>query len=296
MECEIGGDGVRYLSLFSGAGGGDLASQHLLNHNCVGYVEYEKYCQKVLRQRIKDGLLDAAPVFGDIRRFVSEGYAGRYTGLVDVITAGFPCQPFSVAGKQRGADDERNMWPATMDTIRIIRPGYAFLENVPGLLVSGYFGTILSDLHEIGYNAKWTVLGASDIGAPHKRKRLWILAERVKPGLERYTWNGKNRDKPGWNDSVKGRSVGKGGLRKGNMAHTNGKRAPRWAGCDKADRCDRGQKIQSQWKPEKYNWFPEPNVGRVANGVANRVDRLKAIGNGQVPQVAATAWRILTGG
>jgi DNA (cytosine-5)-methyltransferase 1 len=168
---------MNYLSLFSGACGGDLAFQHLLEgFKCIGYIEIDDYCQRVILQRIKDGLLDAAPIFGDIRGFIKEGFAESYKGMVDVITAGFPCQPFSVAGKRKGEQDERNLWPATRDTIRIIRPRFVFLENVPGLLNSGYFGTILCDLSEIGYNAKWTVLGADDVGARHKRKRLWILA------------------------------------------------------------------------------------------------------------------------
>jgi len=81
---------LKYLSLFSGAAGGDLGLQHLLGFQCIGYVEYEEYCQKVLMQRIKDGCLDAAPIFGDIRNFNSGGFAGSYAGMVDLITAGFP--------------------------------------------------------------------------------------------------------------------------------------------------------------------------------------------------------------
>ena len=130
---------MRELSLFSGAGGGLLASKYFLGWETIGYVEYEEYCQKVLKQRIADGLLDAAPIFGDIRAFISEGYAEQYKGMVDVITGGFPCQPFSVAGKGLGEDDPRNMWPSTIECIRIIRPQFAFLENVPAILNHPYF-------------------------------------------------------------------------------------------------------------------------------------------------------------
>jgi len=164
------------LSLFSGAGGGVLASKYFLNWRTIGYVEFEKHCQKIIKQRIRDGLLDPGPIFGDIRKFISEGYAEAYKGMVDVISAGFPCQPFSVAGKKKGADDERNMWPSTCEVIRIIRPSRAFLENVPGLIGSGYFGNILQDLAEIGYDAKWCCLSAAESGARHKRERLWIVA------------------------------------------------------------------------------------------------------------------------
>ncbi|KKK63530.1 hypothetical protein LCGC14_2993360, partial [marine sediment metagenome] len=122
------GEAMNELSLFSGAGGGLLATQHLLGWRTIGYVEIDEYCQAVLAQRIDDGLLNPAPVFGDIKRFIAEGYAEAYQGMVDVITGGFPCQPFSIAGKQRGEADERNMWGATIETIRIVRPRYVFLE------------------------------------------------------------------------------------------------------------------------------------------------------------------------
>ena len=177
-----------HLSLFSGIGGGDIAIKYLIGgYRTVGYVEFEKYPQDVLCQRIEDGLFDEAEIFGDIRAFNRE-YASAYTDMVDLITAGFPCQPFSVAGKQQGEDDSRNMWPATIETIRIVRPRLALLENVPGLLSSksgldeitgrpiSYCTTIFRDLAEAGYNARWTVLGADDVGARHRRKRLWILA------------------------------------------------------------------------------------------------------------------------
>lgn len=167
---------MRELSLFTGAGGGLLGTHHLLGWETVGYVEIEDYCQRVIKQRIADGLLPEAPIFSDIRAFISEGYAASYTGMVDVVTGGFPCQPFSVAGKQAGENDPRNMWPQTIEAIRIVRPRYCFLENVPGLLVSGYFDRIVRDLHEARYDARWITLGADDVGAPHRRKRLWIMA------------------------------------------------------------------------------------------------------------------------
>lgn len=96
------------LSLFTGAGGG-LLGTHLLGWKAIGYVEFNEYCQRVIAQRIADGILPNAPIFGDIRTFISEGYAAAYTGLVDCLSGGFPCQPFSTAGRRLGADDERNM-------------------------------------------------------------------------------------------------------------------------------------------------------------------------------------------
>lgn len=166
---------MRELSLFSGAGGG-LLGTHLLGWRPIGYVEFDDYCQRVLRARIDDGHLPGAPIFGDVRAFIRDGYAASYTGLVDVLTAGFPCTPFSAAGKRRGPNDPRNMWPATIDTIRIVKPRHVFLENVPGLISSGYIITIIYDLRAAGYQVLPPLrLSASDVGAPHKRERIWLV-------------------------------------------------------------------------------------------------------------------------
>ncbi len=296
---------MNVLSLFTGAGGGELAFQHLLTgFRTIGYVEYEDYCQRTIRQRVKDGLLDAAPIFGDIRLFIENGYARAYQGMVDVITAGFPCQPFSVAGKRKGAQDERNLWPETWDTIRIIRPRFAFLENVSGLLASGYMPQIFSDLAEIGYDARWFVLGADDIGANHRRKRLWIVA-----------YSDKRRSQPG-NDHA-GREAGSrivgrcaradvadaksqnepGKIRGGRSGDEGGEVSDTILKHDDRCRHESGEICRDRQKPPGLqrggNWLVEPALGRVAHGVAHRVDRLKAIGNGQVPQVAKVAWEIL---
>lgn len=166
---------MRELSLFTGAGGG-LLGTHLLGWTTVGYVEWNNYCQQVIAARIADGFLPVAPIFTDVREFAQSGAADQYRGIADVVTAGFPCQPFSVAGKQRAADDERNMWPATAEVIRRVQPRSVLLENVPGLISCGYLGTVIGDLASMGYVGRWGVLGACDAGAPHKRDRLWIVA------------------------------------------------------------------------------------------------------------------------
>lgn len=166
---------LRELSLFTGGGGGVWASR-ILGHRVIGYVENNPHAQRVIRARIADGSFNDAPIFSDIRAFVADGYADAYRGHCDIVSGGFPCQPFSVAGRQQGADDERNMWPATRDVLARVQPTRAFLENVPGLLGSGYFGVILNDLCALGYSVKWGVVSAADVGAPHLRRRLWIAA------------------------------------------------------------------------------------------------------------------------
>jgi DNA-cytosine methyltransferase len=172
------------LSLFSGYGGFTLGLKLAIpNIRTIGYVEWEKYPQKTIASRIKDGFLDEAPIFGDIRAFIGEGYAEQYQGLVDILTAGFPCQPFSVAGKQKGADDSRNMWPATIETICLVRPRYILLENVPALLTNEYIRQVYGDLAAAEYNIVGDCISAAECGANHKRKRLWIMGYSQHNGL-----------------------------------------------------------------------------------------------------------------
>lgn len=247
---------VNYLSLFSGIGGGDLASQHLLGWNCIGYVEWDKYCCDVLLQRIKDGVLSDAPVFCiDIREW-NRIYAPMYTGLVDIITGGFPCQPFSVAGKQLAENDERNMWPATIECIRTIRPEFCFLENVSGILSRGYIRTIFGELAESGYNARWRVLSAAEVGAPHKRDRLWIVAYNTDSSIQRF----KRKENKNKKTQIEFR---------------------RFYSSNDGVEFFSNDEIKS-------SFLGKDDV------VPHYVDRVKAIGNGQVPLVAATAWGLLT--
>lgn len=166
------------LSLFSGAGGGLLGTM-LLGFRPIGYVEWDDYCQRVIAARIRDGILPDAPIFGDIKTFIDSGCAELYRGVTDIITAGFPCQPFSVAGKQKGADDARNMWPATAECIGLVRPRFVLLENVPG--IRSYLPVVVRDLRRLGYEvSRPLILGADDVGAPHRRKRVWIVAHAAR--------------------------------------------------------------------------------------------------------------------
>lgn len=357
---------LRELSLFSGTGGGLLGTK-LLGFRAVGYVERDPYCQAVLEARIRDGLLDRAPIFGDIRAFLRDGWADRYRGLVDVVTAGFPCQPFSVAGKRRADADERNLWPETAECIRRVRPRFALLENVPGLAAHSYFGTVLGDLAALGFDAEWLVLGADDAGAPHRRKRLWILAysdrDQLRDAAGRLggpsrSGAGEPRDdgaagdmadsdsrrleseriggllngeRPALGDDVdgcggavadsaldgrqsrrasdaaegpRGRDDHRGGIG-ANVGDAVNPRLERHAGHG-ADRDESGRDGAEPrgsvgaasvrwWDHDPADERPESEsfVGRVAHGVAHRVDRLRATGNGQSPAVVALAWKEL---
>lgn len=245
---------MRELSLYSGVGGG-LLGTHLLGWECVGYVEWNDYCQRVLRQRIIDGALPCAPIFGDVRAFIDDGYAAAYQGLVDVVTGGFPCQPFSFAGRRKGAEDDRNMWPATRDVLRAVRPRYVFLENVPGLLADGYIQRVFADLAECGFDARWSVLGGHDVGAIADGKRLWIVAAApdspMPQGLDIYPYC-----QPGTQASF---------------------------------RRQRARAIRAAVRPDDY-----ARIKRDTDAVARGMERLEAIGNGQIPRVVELAWKTMT--
>jgi DNA (cytosine-5)-methyltransferase 1 len=231
------------LALFAGAGGGILGG-HLLGWRTVCAVEWEPYPASVLLARQNDGMLPPFPVWDDIQTF--DGRPWR--GIVDVISGGFPCQDISAAGKGAGIDGERSgMWREMARIIHEVRPRFVLVENSP-MLTSRGLGVVLGDLASLGFDAKWGVLGAADVGAPHQRDRIWIL--------------GKN-------------------------TNANGSQ------CQRNQRTKRG--IAERTNTSKQGWWEiEPNVGRVAHGVAARVDRLKAIGNGQVSEVARRAWEVLS--
>lgn len=169
---------MRELVMFAGAGGGILGSM-LLGHQIVGVNEIEEYPCRTLRQRQIDGALPGFPIWNmDIREF-NERVAPSYAGMVDIVSGGFPCQDISCAGKGAGIEGERSgLWKELAETIRIIRPSFAFLENSPMLTVRG-LGTVLGDLAALGFDAAWGVVSAADAGARHERKRIWIVAHAV---------------------------------------------------------------------------------------------------------------------
>jgi DNA (cytosine-5)-methyltransferase 1 len=244
-NIENNDGGLRELALFAGAGGGILGGK-LLGWRTVCAVEWDAYAASILVARQNDGCLPPFPIWDDVQTFDGRAWRGR----VDVISGGFPCQDISCAGKGAGITGERSsMWKHMARIIGEVRPQYAFVENSP-MLVGRGLETVLADLAEMGYDARWGIVGAHHAGAPHKRDRIWIVASIFHAHSQRLQRNERS-----------------------------------WA--KKKAR----EKAQSSGL---FGWSSEPNIQRVAHGVAARVDRLKAIGNGQVPAVAALAWEILT--
>lgn len=166
-------------SLCTGYGGLDLAVEAYFNAEMVWCAENDKYASKVIEARFNK------PNLGDIKQI---DWASIEP--IDILTAGYPCQPFSHAGHRKGENDERHIWPHILKGISILRPKYIILENVRGHLSLG-FKEVLSDLTQNGYDAKWRIVRASDVGAPHQRARLFIIAYSNSEGLQR-TWNKTN--------------------------------------------------------------------------------------------------------
>jgi DNA (cytosine-5)-methyltransferase 1 len=272
------------LALFAGAGGGILGG-HLLGWRTVCAVEWEAYPASVLVARQNDKILPTFPIWDDVQTF--DGKPWR--GIVDVVSGGFPCQDISAAGGGAGITGARSsMWKHMARIIGEVRPQYAFVENSP-MLTSRGLGTVIGDFSEMGYDAEWCVLGAADVGARHLRERIWLIAKDTKQSrfFSHTEHNGIGWGKQ-WSESIKKTT--------NRMANSTKQR------CQKCS-CTASNKISpsyvggcSCYFGQSGNWWSsEPNVGRVADGVAARVDRLKAIGNGQVPLCAATAWNILKG-
>lgn len=303
------GEELNELALFAGAGGGILGS-HLMGWRTVCAVEREAYPAQVLAQRQNDGILPPFPIWSDVLSF--DGRPWR--GIVDVISGGFPCQDISSAGKGAGIDGARSgMWSQMARIIGEVRPRFVFVENSP-MLVSRGLARVISDLAKMGYDAQWARFSASNCGAPHQRDRLWIVAnangERfpIQDITSRFS-----------TEFTRTRNNGS------NMANTQSfgleqtgkcKCSPaKWStGCgnELSDanciRCNQVEQSvtrrttsQGATSSTQYSsftsgwewWAVEPGLGRVADGVANRVDRLKATGNGQVSIVAVNAYQAL---
>ena len=246
------------LHLFAGIGGGILGGI-LLGHTTVCAVEIEPYARKVLLQRQRDGILPKFPIWDDVTTFDGK----PWKGLVDVICGGFPCQDISCAGKGEGIVGQRSgLWGEMARIISEIRPKIVFVENSPMLAVRG-LGKVLGDLSEMGYNAKWGVIGAESIGAPHKRERIWICAT-------------SNTDEIGWRASREGK------------IHYSVKVKQNKKGSKTTDRESVLRNIGEWYTPRILSG----NI-RGCNVFSERVDRLGAIGNAQVSGVAAIAFDIL---
>ena len=347
----------------------DLAG---LEHRVIAYVEIEAFAIANLVNKMEAGQLPPAPIYTNLKTFPAHLFRDR----VDLITGGYPCQPFSAAGQRKGTDDPRHLWPFIRRHIESIRPARCFFENVEGHISLG-LSSVISDLEEDGYRTAWGIFSAREVGAPHQRKRVYILGNSKHDGsfsaevrggansTSNNTAQGQNEasklagasqpncgsDLSGANELADSQSeFGQRGIAEGvgsgksqktiggrgtfeSVADTSSKGlqgsqrlgtareegVPRGLTPECSDQladtiCSRSETgIPGSERPNQegnsgitdncdseqggwqigMRWPPEPGLGRVVDGCADRVDRIRLLGNGVVPQTAAKAWEIL---
>jgi len=264
---------VKVLDLFSGIGGFSLGLKWA-GFQTVAFCEIDPYCIKVLKKNFP-GVR--------IHENIKELDGNEYKGIIDVITGGYPCQPFSQAGNRKGHEDDRHLWPEMFRIIKQSRPAWVICENVNGHVTMG-LDKVLFDLESEGYAARTFVIPACAIDAPHRRDRVWIVANTISNGIgtnagaqPRAEEKCQELLKKDWetlpDDANEICSA---------LADTKGEHDGLCYGKKK-----KGQKQKfrnsgvKEWKP----WPVEPSVGRVADGIPGRVDRIKGLGNAVVPQI-----------
>ena len=259
----MGEKNLNELHLFAGSGGGILGGL-LLGHKPICAVEWDKDARDKLIQRQKDGCLPRFPIWDDVSTFDGK----PWKGITDIVCGGFPCQDISPAGQRKGLAGERSgLWSEMARIISEVEPRFVFVENSSALVNNG-LGTVLGELSEMGYNARWGVLGAYNTGLPHNRDRCWIVADRSKERRNSLSWwTAKiNRD-----------------LARHVKAFTPANRI-----------LEEFQKKRNECQDKTENCLPS-YLCRVVDGMAGNVERLARIGNGQIPSVAALAFKTLSG-
>jgi len=244
-----------HLDLFSGIGGFALACQWA-GIETIGFVEIDKYCQKVLKKH-----WPGVPIVEDIRDVKED----TFPRPIDLITGGFPCQDISHAhttSEARGLDGERSgLWSEYKRLVSTIRPRYVIVENTSALLFRGV-GRVLGDLSEIGYDAEWEVISAKDIGAPHRRERVWVVAyPRGQFGLDRFILTQNRNTSNVWVEDKEKWCINR------NLPQMGTEALPR---------------LVTEWSERYCN----PDLLRISDGIPHQLDRLKCLGNAIVPQVA----------
>jgi len=276
----------RHVDLCSGIGGFALGFEWAELSSPVLFCDIEPWSRKILAKHWPN-----VPIAEDVKELANDP-----DGLVpdcDIITAGYPCQPFSLAGERRGTEDDRHIWPYILSIVEAKRPSWCVFENVYGHVSMG-LDEVLSDLEGQGYAARPFIVPACAADAPHRRDRVWIIARNV--GDTDSQQRGATKEDRGLDldravlDQRQGREEANTAERSGgNVADSNsaglqGRQNARDTSQSRAQR-DKQSARRSE-RPDGQNWLPEPAVGRVANGIPRRVDRLRGLGNAIVPQIA----------
>jgi DNA (cytosine-5)-methyltransferase 1 len=312
-----------HLDLFSGIGGFALAARWA-GFRTIGFCEIDKYCQKVLAknfladaessQQRRQSWKGTTQVYADIRDLDGRDFRG-----VDLITGGFPCQPFSVAGKRRGKEDDRYLWPEMLRVIAEAKPTWIVGENVNGIVnmaewesllpldadgnAIGNYGDIftrtgrgilceiLESLRAVGYSVMPFGISACGVDAPHRRNRVWIVGCAAGTGLQ--DGRGASVERSGTQPESQRPGGRNGGLQDVSDTDQQGMERCSETGNSCRGRPERNQQPFGCGDGPRAIWPPEPDVGRVAHGIPSRVDRLKGLGNAIVPQVAFQVLKVI---
>jgi DNA (cytosine-5)-methyltransferase 1 len=277
------------ISFCTGYGGLELGIRRAgVDVRTIVNVEIEAFCCANMAAKIEEGRMDNAPIWTDLKTFPAREFRGKVHGLI----GGYPCQPFSSAGKRKGEKDPRHLWPYILKHVRAIRPVWCFWENVAGHTTMGLW-RVLSDLEEEGYRVETGIFSAEEVGAPHQRKRVFILG------------NSTSKRPRGGSENCEGEQSEVLGERLESDAELANptSRQPRQSQARNGGQDTSGGSEETQWpaRPgeEQYEW-EEPRVteaqsqlGGATHGTQHRVDRLRLLGNGVVPQTAELAWKTL---
>lgn len=256
---------LKVADLFSGIGGFSLGLQNTGGFETVAFCEKEAFCQRVLYKHWPH-----VPIYPDIKLLT-----GKQLGEIDVLCGGYPCQPVSTAGKRQGTADDRYLWPEMYRLVVEARPRWVIAENVTGHISMG-LDEVLSDLESAFYTTTVFVLPACAVDAPHRRDRVWIVAHTDSQSQSTSTKHGN-----------------KGCRELGSVANTDQQGSQGWNGKELRERAGKCPSRESHTRKQQFCWLPEPPVGRVVDGLPNRVDRLKALGNAVVPQITEALGRAI---
>ena len=284
---------MNHLDLFSGIGGFSLGLEKV-GFKTIAFCEREEYCRMLLQKHWK-----GVKIYNDIKKLEGQDIKEP----VDILTGGFPCQPYSVAGKQKGTNDDRYLWPEMFRVIKEVKPTFIIAENVRGLINiqdGMVFETVCSDLESEGFEIQTFIIPAAGVGAPHKRERVWIvgyskhngsLTSKIKRGDNKINDRSEERE----NSTIKPKRTSG---RTDNAALENSRRTLRQGAEFTGENENKiGKETTNKYKRSSRttwgSWESEPDVGRVANGIPGRAHRLRALGNAIIPKIAEEIGRAI---
>ena len=272
---------LQHLDLFSGIGGFSLGLEATGGFETKAFCDIEKYPRQVLQKHWPH-----VKQYEDIKELNYERLKADGIDSIDIITGGYPCQPFSIAGRQKGEQDPRHLWPEYFRLVKELRPTWVIGENVSGHIKLG-LDTVIEDLESEDYSVRPFSISASSIGANHQRERIWILAHSRRSQWPRAELRGENENETRQENANQfERSSSTSEV---DVANTNDERLQRqWQSRNQFTsrfNSSRESSEEGQGTVGQGWWESEPNMGRVAHGIPKRVDRLKSLGNSLVPQI-----------